>query len=218
MVVEYLTAAQKKDVHWRVTTHRPPSEGSHFSATFAAVRGLQAYATGSQQEAIARRLADVREWLETAEAHDTEDRVFRDLFFALAANTPRYGGVVPLTRRHALDDGLLEVTTFTARSLGARLGLLTQALRGRLDERAVRGITQQQAASITITPATPLPVEVDGDLAHFSFGVRRVNALASADLRHLQAIADQPRAERYVGRRPKIAFDLLLDLANVFAL
>lgn len=86
------------------------------------------------------------------------------LFFALAANTRRYGGVVALAHRSALDDGLLEVTTFEGdRALPARLALAAQALRGGLDTRTVRGVTHRQASTVTITPARPLPVEVDGE-------------------------------------------------------
>lgn len=77
MVTEYLTKAQSKDIHWRVTTNRPPSEGSHFAATFVALRGLQDYGTAEQRKAVAGRLDEVRSWLAATEAKDTEDRVFR---------------------------------------------------------------------------------------------------------------------------------------------
>lgn len=91
------------------------------------------------------------------------------LLLAVAANIRRYAGVVPLVRSSALDDGLLEVTVFEEResegirALPSRIALALQALRGRLDERAVRGVTHRQAATLTITPARALPVEVDGD-------------------------------------------------------
>lgn len=86
------------------------------------------------------------------------------LLLTLAANSRRYGGVATLAQHGELDDGLLEVTTFESmRSLPSRVALALQALRGRLDEREVRGVTHRQARTITITPSRPLPVEVDGD-------------------------------------------------------
>ena len=94
---------------------------------------------------------------------DGDEARLPGMFFACAANTRRYGGVVALTRRQAVDDGLLEVTTFEGAGLWTRLGLGLQAVGGRLDERAVRGIVQRQASRITITPSRSLPVEVDGD-------------------------------------------------------
>jgi hypothetical protein len=77
MVVDYLLSAHEKNVYWRVTTNRPPAEGSHFSATFVALRALDHYAAPEQQERISDRLLKVREWLATTAAEDTEDRVFR---------------------------------------------------------------------------------------------------------------------------------------------
>lgn len=77
MVADFLTGFQKDSIHWRITTNRPPSEGSHFAATYVAVRSLRAYGTDSQREAIDRRLAEVRDWLIRTPGKDTEDRVFR---------------------------------------------------------------------------------------------------------------------------------------------
>jgi hypothetical protein len=77
MVADYLTAAHQDSVYWRVTTSRPPSEGSHFAATFVALRGLRSYAGDKQRQAVAERLDGVRAWLVKTPAKDTEDRVFR---------------------------------------------------------------------------------------------------------------------------------------------
>ena len=89
------------------------------------------------------------------------------LLLALAANASRYGGVATLALRSQHDDGLLEVTTFEGdRSLTARLALVLEAVRGRLDERDVRGVSHRQASRVTITPTRALPVELDGE----SFG------------------------------------------------
>lgn len=87
------------------------------------------------------------------------------LLLALASNAPRYGGVAMLAAGAALDDGLLDVALFEGDArLRTRLALVAQALRGRLDGRQVRGVTHRRATHVTIAPARPLPVEVDGDM------------------------------------------------------
>ena len=86
------------------------------------------------------------------------------LLLALASNTSRYGGVTALSRTSQFDDGLLEVVTFEGgRSLPGRVALALHALRGHLDTRDVRGVTHRQASLVTLTPAHPMPIEVDGD-------------------------------------------------------
>jgi len=77
MVADYLADAHRESSYWRVTTHRPPSEGSHFAATFVALRGLQIYGAEEPSEELAERLRKVRTWLATSGGRDTEDRVFR---------------------------------------------------------------------------------------------------------------------------------------------
>jgi hypothetical protein len=76
-VIDYLIGFQKDSGHWRVTTVRPPSEASHFAATFVALRGIRAYASTEQKKLVEPRIAEVRNWLTTATVKDTEDRVFR---------------------------------------------------------------------------------------------------------------------------------------------
>jgi len=72
-LVAYLSNTQKSDGSWRIRTHRPPLEDSHFTATALAIRGLKKY--GSNNEAVA---SGVR-WLNNAEPESTEDHVFRVL-------------------------------------------------------------------------------------------------------------------------------------------
>jgi len=76
-VAEYLLEFQKDRDHWRMTSNRPPSETSHFTANYLAIRGLQTFGTAGQQQRIAQRLAEVKAWLLKTPASDTEDRVFR---------------------------------------------------------------------------------------------------------------------------------------------
>lgn len=77
MAADYLTAAQRDDVHWRATTSRPPSESGPFAATYVAVRGLQTYGTAERQSVLAERFDDVLRRLKVMQAADNEDRVFR---------------------------------------------------------------------------------------------------------------------------------------------
>jgi hypothetical protein len=76
-VAEYLLLSPKGGGHWRNTSNRPPSEASPFTATYLAVRALQAYGTAAQKGRIDARLRAVRGWLAKTRAKDTEDRVFR---------------------------------------------------------------------------------------------------------------------------------------------
>lgn len=86
-VAGYLLLAHKDRDHWRTQSNRPPSEASDFTATYLAIRGLNAFGTSAQKEQIARRVEDARGWLRTAKARDNEDRVFR-LLALKAAGMP----------------------------------------------------------------------------------------------------------------------------------
>ena len=63
--------------HWRANSQRPPSEGSHFTTTYVALRGLTKYHTAEQKEQFEKRREQVRRWLVKTPAKDHEDRVFR---------------------------------------------------------------------------------------------------------------------------------------------
>jgi hypothetical protein len=76
-VAGYLLQYQADRDHWRVTSNRPPSEASDFTTNYLALRGLRAFGTKDQKEAVAKRTETVRGWLLKATAKDTEDRVFR---------------------------------------------------------------------------------------------------------------------------------------------
>ena len=75
-VTEFLLEYQKKSEHWSQPGSRPPSSGSHFTATYLALRGLSEFGTDSQAAAIASRTEQVGRWLRGASPSDTEDRVF----------------------------------------------------------------------------------------------------------------------------------------------
>jgi prenyltransferase/squalene oxidase-like repeat protein len=76
-MVEYVLNIQKDLGAWKTTVDRPPTEASNFTTNYVALRGLNRYGTAKQQEAIATRATAVKHWLESADASDTEDQVFR---------------------------------------------------------------------------------------------------------------------------------------------
>ena len=76
-VVEYLLRRDANRPFWRTSGHRPPSEDSDFTPTYLALRALRHWGTAAQKERIDKRINAARAWLLTAEAKDTEDRVFR---------------------------------------------------------------------------------------------------------------------------------------------
>jgi hypothetical protein len=76
-VAEYLLLRDKDSDHWRASGNRPPSEGSEFTTTFVALRGLRTWGTAAQKERVAKRTEAARDWLLKTKAKDTEDRVHR---------------------------------------------------------------------------------------------------------------------------------------------
>jgi hypothetical protein len=76
-VATYLPVWQKELDHWEPTSHRPPTQGSHFTSTHAAWRGLRAFGTGALSAQLGPRWDKVREWLARTPVKDTEDRVFQ---------------------------------------------------------------------------------------------------------------------------------------------
>ncbi|MBI1325129.1 hypothetical protein GC170_18345 [bacterium] len=76
-VAEYLLKYQKDLGRWKMTSDRPPTESSHFTVNFLAIRGLNAFATPEQRERAQARIAQARDWAQSTPAKETEDRVFR---------------------------------------------------------------------------------------------------------------------------------------------
>lgn len=76
-VAEYFLIHQREADHYQPTSRRPPSEQSHFTSSFVALRGMKSFGTAEQQPRIEERIAKVREWLFKTPPQDTEDRVFR---------------------------------------------------------------------------------------------------------------------------------------------
>jgi N-acyl-D-amino-acid deacylase len=76
-LIDYLLNYQKELGIWKTIVNRPPAEASHFTTNYVAIRGLNRYGNAKQQVAIAARRTAVKQWLESANAADTEDQVFR---------------------------------------------------------------------------------------------------------------------------------------------
>lgn len=76
-VAEYLLHHQNHQAHWAKHGRRPPADGSELSATYVALKGLQAYSPMPDLPAREKRFDAVRTWLTSVEPQDTEDSVFR---------------------------------------------------------------------------------------------------------------------------------------------
>ena len=76
-LVAYLRTKHRRDGSWRIRTHRPPLEDSHFTATALSLQGLQLYSGKNGGKDLAERIPRVTKWLLKAEVKTNEDRVFR---------------------------------------------------------------------------------------------------------------------------------------------
>src|SRR5205809_5154176 len=112
-VAEYLLKFQNDLDHWKPQTVRPPSEGSLFTVSFVALRGLKRYGTAAQQERIAQRTAQVRKWAMNTAARETEDRVFRlrSLHIAEAPGDEIRGAVQELLKTQRADGGWAQLAS-----------------------------------------------------------------------------------------------------------
>jgi len=87
-VTGYVLGKDRAHGFWTSTANRPPSEASHFTTTFLALRSLAAYGADLAPEARAARREAARARLLTTEPKDHEDRVFRLLALAEAGAEP----------------------------------------------------------------------------------------------------------------------------------
>lgn len=76
-MVEWVLNYQKDLGTWKAIADRPPAEASNFTSNYLALRGLNRYGNSKQRAAIATRASAIRRWLDSADAADTEDQVFR---------------------------------------------------------------------------------------------------------------------------------------------
>src|SRR5258708_18180347 len=75
-VAEYLLLVQKDADHWRMTSERPPTESSQFTANYLAIRALRTFGTAEQKDRVDQRIEQARRWLLANSPKETEDRVF----------------------------------------------------------------------------------------------------------------------------------------------
>ncbi len=77
-LVDYLLVRQRSDGSWPALARRPPSEGSPFTNAALALLAFQHYG-GKDAERLARiknATTRAKEWLQSAQPKDTEDRAF----------------------------------------------------------------------------------------------------------------------------------------------
>ena len=117
-VTEYLVHIDSDLGRWKTSSHRPPSEASDFTATYLALRALRAYGTTEQQSRIDKRIESASEWLRTAEAAETEDRVFqlRSLSYIDVASETRQRLAEELIQQQRDDGGWAQKADMTSDS------------------------------------------------------------------------------------------------------
>ncbi len=82
-VTSWLLQQQQESGHWKRSSDRPPSEASHFTTTYLALRGIGQFSGEQQQSEVTSQFALAQQWLTENKAEDTEDRVFRLLALQL---------------------------------------------------------------------------------------------------------------------------------------
>lgn len=83
-VVDWLMDQQQQSGRWKRSSDRPPSEASHFTTTYLALRAITSFAADNQRQRVDRQVDAARAWLVRATAKETEDRVFRLLALQLS--------------------------------------------------------------------------------------------------------------------------------------
>lgn len=88
-------------------------------------------------------------------------RVNGRVLMVVIGNSQLYGGVVKITHRATLDDGLLDIAVYRGDHFGSALGHLWAILRRRYTPNPA--IAYYRGREIAISARRPLPVQVDGD-------------------------------------------------------
>ena len=75
-VVEWLLTNQSDQGFWKRSSERPPSEASHFTATYLALRALAAFGRDADSARMETAKINAAKWLSQEAPKDTEDQVF----------------------------------------------------------------------------------------------------------------------------------------------
>lgn len=76
-LVHYLVLLQSADGSWRTPGYRPPADGSHFTFTALALRGLQHFGAPGRRAELQPRIERARDWLLKNTPEETEDLVWQ---------------------------------------------------------------------------------------------------------------------------------------------
>jgi YegS/Rv2252/BmrU family lipid kinase len=88
------------------------------------------------------------------------------LFWLLAGNTRSYGGLLNITHRARVDDGLLDVYVFEGKDVAQKLGHSLRVLTHRQD--SAPGIVYRPAREVRLSAPAAMECQVDGEILGFA--------------------------------------------------
>ncbi len=81
-VVTYFLKHQASNGYWKVTSNRPPSEASHFTTNYLALRSLRVWGSDKLAKEIKERTKKSAAWILETSPKTNEDQVFQLLGFS----------------------------------------------------------------------------------------------------------------------------------------
>ena len=124
-LVQYLLKTVHKDGGWRIRTHRPPLEDSHFTATALAIKGIAEFAEPAEKAEPAKRALA---WLKKTSPKSTEDHAFKVLGLHWGdAKLEKQKAAKPLLELQSTDGGWSQTTDMKSDAYAT--GLALSALR-----------------------------------------------------------------------------------------
>ncbi len=156
---------------WKVRAIDLGRAGDRYFLLMAGI-GLDAAVTAGVQPAVKRRLGAMAYVLRALElilrARGTRTRLLIDnrrvngrVLMVVVGNSQLYGGLVKITHRASIDDGLLDVCVIKGNGLGSVLQHSLAILRRRYSTDPE--IEYYRARTVQVTARSALPVQVDGD-------------------------------------------------------
>jgi N-acyl-D-amino-acid deacylase len=205
-VVEFFLQRNADTPYWSAQSKRPPSEGSRFTSTFFALRGMEAYGFEEKRDAIDQRRKAALEWLNATPPKDNEDRVFRLRALALAkAEASQIRAAATELLKHQQDDGswsqLDSIDQGDAYATGSALAALYESGHLKAEENSYRrGLSfllrdqKDDGTWHVISRSRPIQEPYDTGFPHGDDQFISASASAWATLALLNAIAE-PQAE-----------------------